>query len=608
MQIEKLDPFMEWNVERIHLSQTKSLLNRNSQLKKKISLVKKLKNLQNESLQPLLEDLSTENMEQFFSEIIDSILSLKVTCLEDIKNIIRIISIYLKDHKFINMLFTHLNSTEIYWHKIIFIEIQILTDTKFNYKLALKSLFNDASNLYKIFYMEYVLYFFNDEKLIAFINKEKTKIGQLDMNQIDDKYSERVLNICRVLNIDIIEQKSDNNFKQVIELKENEFDFYTCKFLGEDNFTIPRQTKDIVEILKSNKLDIGKIDAISKYLRKTENVKMIPVIYNKLKNNIFCMPVLARIIRNCGILCKKSINKLLEDVFENKITNRTDLINTIFLVSELIKFRYIGFNECFNLLEYFYKQKDIETCCLLMKNVGRFLLVDEQSNNKARNFLDKLIAYGNKCSSIECTHINDMLSVIFSKSVRYESEDNIYNFLSYHFKNGVHKTGSKIDLILKKNKKYFLKILCAPWKFKDVELVCKIASLFCLDLILIDLLPFIIELIGNSYKLKTFSYTKFLSGLLKCKNSKIQETAISSLFNIKIHREMKLRILIVLLSGMSFCVKSRHIQHLKNECSKVNTIEIHNMLFNLCESIGVKYEKPFYEDSFDEEIRLMENL
>ena len=71
---------------------------------------------------------------------------------------------------------------------------------------------------------------------------------------------------------------------------------------------------------------------------------------------------------------------------------------------------------------------------------------------------------------------------------------------------------------------------------------------------------------------------------------------------------MKLRILIVLLSGMSFCVKSRHIQHLKNECSKVNTIEIHNMLFNLCESIGVKYEKPFYEDSFDEEIRLMENL
>ena len=96
MQIEKLDPFMEWNVERIHLSQTKSLLNRNSQLKKKISLVKKLKNLQNENLQPLLEDLSAENMEQFFSEIIDSILSLKVTCLEDIKNIIRIISIYLK--------------------------------------------------------------------------------------------------------------------------------------------------------------------------------------------------------------------------------------------------------------------------------------------------------------------------------------------------------------------------------------------------------------------------------------------------------------------------------------------------------------------------------
>ncbi|KAK6089414.1 hypothetical protein P3W45_001551 [Vairimorpha bombi] len=596
---------MNWNVERIHLSQTKSLLNRNSQLKKKMNLVKKLKNLYSENITNLVNELSAENMEQFYSEIVESLLNLKIVSIDDIKNVIRIVSVYARDTKFISLLFT--NMKNIYWHRIIYIEIHMIMDDAYDFRRDIRKLFDNAGVKQKIMFIEYIFNFHDDVKLKEYADTEKLKIGIIDLNTFDGKNTERLVSACRDIDLPIVEHKIDNGFKQVIEPNENEFEFYSMRTSSTTKFESPKSAKDIVEFIKNNSPDTYKIDEISKYLRKSENVKMIPVIVNKLKNNMCYLPVLARIIKNCGIICKKSIIKLVDDVMDSKINNRTDLVNAILLLTELIKFRYIGPVDAFNLLDYFYKIKDIEIFCLIVKHIGRFYLIDEQCNSKVREYLDKIIAYGNKCTTMDCVYINDMITRIFPKH-HNNSEENFISFMSYYFQNENFKVNSEVNRIIGKNKKYLFVLVCTPWKFKDSDFLCKVAVHFGIDKVLIDFLIFVINLINDTYKLKTLSYIKLLSGLLRCKESKIQEEVIHRFINMNMKKEIKIRVIIFLLSGMTYYIKLRHIPFLKEECAEIKSIEIHNLLFNLCESVGEKYDSIVDEDSLDEEIRFMEQL
>ncbi|WUR05098.1 putative regulator of nonsense transcripts [Vairimorpha necatrix] len=598
---------MNWSLERLHLSQNKPLLNRNSQLKKKMNLVKKVKNLNSENMEILFNELYEENMEQFYSEIVNSLLNIKISSIEDIKNVIRIISIYSKDNKFINNLYLNLNYKINYWHKIVFIESHLLNNDSYKPNKDVMNLFLDQNIIHKIFYIEYIMCFHEDKKLLELANIEKKKIGMIDLELIKEKEVERIINACRVIDLPYDEHKEDTNFKQVIEAQKNEFDFYTSRCSGDESVSVPKNAKEIVEFLKNNSNDIAKIDETSKFLRKSENVKMISVVYNKLRHNLCYLPMLARIIKNCGMICKKSINKILEEMIENRINNRNDQINGIYLITELVKFRYINPNECFNLLEHFFRQKDIEICCLILKNVSRFYLIDEQLNSRTRDFLDKILSYGNKCSNIECIFINDMITKVFPKN-ETNNLMNLDGFLSDHFQKDIFKFNGELYEILKKNKKFVFSLLCTPWKFKDMDFLIFLSQNFLLDKIIIDFFIFIINLIGETYKLKAIYYTKVVSGLLRCIDYTEQENFINKFYQMNIKKEVKVRIIISLISGMGYCVKTRHIPFLKQICSQLRSVEIQNLLFNLCESIGVKYEVSVDEDSLDEEIRLMERL
>ncbi|EQB59910.1 hypothetical protein NAPIS_ORF02536 [Vairimorpha apis BRL 01] len=626
--------------------------------------------------------LLTENMEQFYTEIIDTILCLKINSLNDIKNILRILSVYLHEPKFINLFCTKINFN-CYWHRIIFIEIKFLIDDKFDFVSAVKNLFFDMEYVDRVYVLEYVSVFFEDFSLLnKFVDDMKCLLSRCDMcnNNGDDKNngelctknngelctrnngvlctrnrsdsrdiknssneknskdsnkstennksfsninknikytdnklnpnklkSEKFINACKFIGLEIPYEKKDV-FKPIINVEEHEFDFYNIKLdlngsnnicnnvnnnsngsnnvikgstsniknnnnhysidttnnnnnskttinnnihhnnnnniinynnnnnnilnnnnINNNTIKLPKNIHDQITFIKSNFTDLQKIDSLSKHLKLPENQKSIPLILNKLRNNLYLVPTLARIIKNTGVVCKKYVNKLVEQTFKqndnknnnmcnrnsgydnkncsvynknsgylsdsskcinsinnnnkyvnnnkyinnsksiNSINNkyinnknsydntnsknslyknttyknihteettltRSELINNLLLITELSKFKFIQPQDIFLFLDTYYKNKDIELFCLIFKQVGRFYLSDENTNNKIREYLDKIIMYGSKCSQVECVYINDMISSVFPKNK--ECDDRVDEFLVYWVSSG----------------------------------------------------------------------------------------------------------------------------------------------------------------------------
>ncbi|EOB12500.1 hypothetical protein NBO_423g0004 [Nosema bombycis CQ1] len=320
---------MEWQIERQSFRNITPSLSRNSQLKKKILYVKRIKNLDNTNIQTLISELQAENMEQFYTEIISTVLSIKPCNTDEIKNIIRVLSVYIKDLKFVSLLFSTINkhileslkSVDRYWYSILFIELKTILDPNFDSLFYLKEFYTKAILEVKILLLEYLLEFHDTNEAKGMCQKESRVICKYFV-KVDSDISERMEIACSKLGIQFNkEDKTENDFKAIVVPLENEFDWYVNRNDKIEQYNDGLTIKEIILFIKSYHNDALKIDSVCRALKQAENLKLIPIIWTKLKNNICYYPVLARIIKNLGSLGRKFVKELLED-FQNHKTRR----------------------------------------------------------------------------------------------------------------------------------------------------------------------------------------------------------------------------------------------------------------------------------------------
>lgn len=599
---------MEWQSERQSFREINPPLNRNSQLKKKMLFVKRIKNLDSANIQSLILELMNENMEQFYTEIISTISSIKPSCSEDIKNIVRVVAVYSKDYKFVSLIMNSIckSVTECYkcidkyWYLILYIEIKSILDSGFDSMFYIKEFYSKASVEVKILFLEYLMDFYGSTE---FFNKELEKIKRYENKTFS---VERMEKVCGRLGIECVGD-TKREFKAIIVPNENEFEWYTFKNEQVAVYEGGLGLKEVVEYIKKNFNDSGKIDGLCRALKQAENLRTVPGIINKFKSNICYYPVLARILKSIGVVGKKFSNKLIEDFYGLRrgcvlAHNRCDIVNSLVLLSELVKFKTVPSSEVFGLLDHFLKIKDIELFCLLLKNVGRMYLLDECTNSKTREYLDRGINFGNRCSNIECLYINDMVCRIFPNRRETKLED-FNHFISFYFQKESFNEEGEVWSILKRNRRFLFMVFLRPWDFKDLNYIAFLVDKANLVDPVIDFILVVFKRLSS--KMKMIAFAKLLGKILKYKKTVLQDQIVNSIISLEIERSMKIRILVNILKDSSFFVKQKYLGVLKKEGVSMKDVEIQSMIFNLCEEIGEKYEESPEEDSFEEELKYM---
>ncbi|KAF9764429.1 hypothetical protein NGRA_0573 [Nosema granulosis] len=604
---------MEWQTERQAFRNINPTLNRNSQLKKKMLYVKRIKNLESVNIQGLIPELLAENMEQFYTEIIDTVLCIKPHSPEDIKNVIRVLSVYTKDTKFVSLLLGAIckqvgecyESVYRYWFLIVYIEIKTILDPKFDSMFYVKEFYSKGSLEVKILFLEYLLEFYDSGEAKEMYKKERKKITKYKKEDAkgDLFKAERIEGACRRLGIEFLKEKREKEFKAIIVPGEKEFDWYTCKNEKVEAYEGSLGQKEVVEFIKRNYNDSSKIESLCRALKHTENFRTIPGIINKFKANICYYPVLAKIIKNIGTAGKKFTGRLVEEMFSLRRSTgtsqgRCDVINSLVLLSELVKFKAVPASDVFGLLDHFLKIKDIELFCLLLKNVGRMYLMDESTNSKTREYLDRGINFGNRCSNIECLYINDMVCRIFPNRRETKMEDFI-SFIVFYFQKEYFNEEGEAWEILKRNRRFLFMLVLRPWEFKDLS---HIAFLIDKANLLDPVIDFILVLFSTlQSKMKTIAFAKLMGKVLKYKKMSLQDEILKSILILEIDSRMKTKILASILTDSSYFLKQKYVGLLRKE--SVKDLEIQSMIFNLCEEMGEKYEEILEEDSFDEELK-----
>ncbi|EOB12499.1 hypothetical protein NBO_423g0003 [Nosema bombycis CQ1] len=253
--------------------------------------------------------------------------------------------------------------------------------------------------------------------------------------------------------------------------------------------------------------------------------------------------------------------------------------------------------QVFNLLDYFLRIKDTELYCLLLKNIGRFYLLDETTNYRTREYLDKGINLGNRCNGIECLHINDMICRIFPNPKETKSEK-FQDFIIFYMQKENFNENGEVWKMLKENRRFLFMLFLKPWEFKDLS---HIAFLIDKSNLIDPIVDFILVLFRNlNSKMKIIAFASLLGKVAKLRKSSYQEDLIKKILNMKINVNLKIRILITVLNDLNYYLKHKYILEIKKLAKNVKSNEISALIFNFCEEIGFKKEECIEQDSVEE--------
>lgn len=579
---------MNWQTERASLETLQFHPQANSTLKKKLAIINKLRNISSENFHQILIDIKTEDLHKFYTEIINGLLSNhRVQSHEDIHKLVRIIRLYSYDPLFVSQLTAILKKqyTDSWVNSAIFAEIYFMMHAQINpiVKSLVKACKENPLQL-----IHYLVCNFAGMEL----DYVKKRIAELSKT-VREKGVDLLNSLCERLDMDI-RMEPPTGYVEVVVLEEDEFSFYQgLPPEQKEELPDPELFSRAAELLpgchlrrfkrqqliqcmlkriKGHPYDVRLLDLIGQAIHDS------PVLISKLlrkRKHSTLLPAIARVLATAGTAKKELIRKLTG-------TSPEDLTpNDLLLIAELCKFGCIRHSSIFSLLSCLLTAKLIGRFCLLLENVGRFLLLQKASNREARELLDTVRQ--TVFSEMDRIQIDDCMAKIFKIS---DTHIDILHFVQWLFKRS-NFSPHGLFAILSKSTRLLLLCFIQPEIFEDDEMLADVIEQTSMDDTMIQLYTRSIPVYSRQSNQQVFRMVSVLGRLLRSRPADAQSEVLEAVRNTRgISRPLAQSVLIMLLEHCSSSVIDRYSRILSEEGMSPR---IRTDFFNLCErrSLGI---------------------
>lgn len=564
-----------WIEKRKSLKVLKSHGVQSSSLKRKLSIVNKLRNIASENFGALLGELSDENMNRFHSEIVNSLLANTRAGIGEIHRIVEVVYLYSFDTCFTTYLVASLRRQYLgsWVSSCIFLEVFYLLrkrELEATARLILKNL-KDS----KVSYVYYVLTSFEIDCEIfrEFVAKEIDNANERDI--------EKLQKIAKIMHISHeISPRSD--FVDLVKIVDHEFDFYGVAEPGPSPFFHEQFTPQTLKTIEQRMLDISFLDFVG------QNIQDKPYLVEKLwkkRRNVNLIPSLGRIFSKAVKSCSGMVASLFS---RPEMLRHEDLV----LVSELYKFDVVKTPELFDMLEFYLSRRMIEKLCVVLETTGRFLLANKHTNRQTVELMERLKSLN--CMNVEKIHISNCLSRILSPRM---SRMTILDFLRWFFSTSQPKDGLLLAK-MRMSRKFMLAVFLQPSLFGETRLLAETIEHVRMSEFLKCFYLNVIPKICNSTLL--FQIVEVLGFLAR--NAVEQEELINGFRCMDIDDESRSKSILLLLDMMG---QGHHsaVEEVASWAKRSKNREVEVLLFNFRE----KYKCPCEDstDSFEREIACM---
>lgn len=597
---------MEWKEELRALTTREAGRKNNSPLKKKLSIIKRLRNIPCENIEALRTDLASEDMGRFASEIVSSILGSKVQSNEDVKNVVRITSALATDGDFLRSLVSELwrtmcggiHSAGEYWLAAYLFDLQTMVQEirgGVGRTNVVEELCSKLGKEPRILFLAYLVENHGDERSEVEIRRQVEKIGAVETGG-----DSRLAPAMRRLGMDVGQRKC-NGFRRIISTHKDEFQYYTERTTSSESYDGELDMKQIRGYMIRYSENIEKLDALSKSIRNSNNQKEIVSIMMQLKSNMNYITSIARVLKSAGIISKKMVSLLFKEIYENKHSSRNDVIANCLLISEMCKFREVPPGDVFVLLDHLFRARNIEAYCTCLSGVGRYFLLDEATGYKTREYIEKIKEY--RASDVESTHVASCLTKLFS-FVQAAPTD-FRGFFRYFFRREAFSRSSKLWNSLVRNKATLLFLFLHPWDFEDTEFLVTLIQEAGLGRKTADAIISNIHTVHEHSKHRCTALVKLYAGLADLEDKETQINLTDKIFLLEMDGTSRHRLAIMYLQRMSIDIRRRYVPVVKSFVDRSGSVELGILLFNLCEGCGIEVLDSGCDDSFDEELNFM---
>lgn len=591
---QKFEPCMDdedWKRKKASLKILKAHSTQSTNLKRKQTIINRLKSLSNENFILLLADLEHENLNKFHTEIVNNLLlnpliqnpQIKIfkNVFLEIRKVVEIIYLF----SFDNLFFSYLTTTlkKIYsqnWAlSCIFIETFVL-NTKIKKLQTSQSIESVTMTLIKhlkdntIGLMLYTLESFDIEHSF-YLDPIQNEIKKANLDTIEAlKKCTEILGISNDI-------KLDRQYISVIIPLEGEFDFYEESKVT-DKSILPKFSASLLKNIEKKNYDTQMLDYIG------QNIFDRPDLISKLlkkKKKLDFIPSLARILSKCY----KNKRNFIDSILENNNTE-ADLI----LIAECSKFNIISPDELFNLLYNFLDQNQIDKLCTILYFAGRFILFKKETNLRAIELFEKIKSSSmDETSKIAATHC---ISVILNPKC---SKLDILDFFRWFFNSTNFENSELFHEIIKNSKKFLLILFAQPDIFEDktklLKAITKSNMLTTMKNFYLDS----IEKLQMQHKAFTLEYIHTLG--LMIKKSEDQEKILNFILNLSIEESFKYKIAIIIADYFNSDVRLNFLPIFRERTGISREFE--RLFFNFCEKYH--YDIHLEEDSFERELQGM---
>lgn len=641
----------------------------NGNLKKKLSLVNKLKSIENENMSSLLIELEKENLSKFQSEMINNILLNLSACditVEKIHDIFEIIYLFSFDGSFINSVYGELKKIYLqsHAHSSLFIEVFYLlkrpgpVETVAAIKKILQSIGPSKEKSKFIYYIICSFCITYDSKeldsLLDLTNEKYTTndillnkeiiLGDLKnlfstyvedgIKEVGDDELVTLQNICNLLKIDKkFEAKNENIV--VINPIEDEFKFYQST-VSEQNLQIlvnERSSKELDNFINSflkniNKHFSEKQNAFKELLELFGNKEdLLPCkdIHGFKNRFYFLLDFVGIFIKNNSIYFDKFYKKMRDIKNFDQIKYLAKILSKspekckkifsccfknsnskeLVLVGELYKFKCASSEDVFGLMDLYLNKKHYDKVNILFKNVGRYLLINKATQRQAAEFIDRINSI--KCVGLEKNALKECVEEVINPKT---PKINTLDFFSWYFSEQINRKDGLFEII-QKSRRLCLLIFSIPRIFINAQHMADIVEEF-------EMTDFMIEFYSNnlhSFKCKNDYFqiievlTIISSNIIKQKN--LLNILSENIMNSNHKQEIKYKSILKILEALgredfiAFCEAQKD---LIDEIKKYSNLEIRTSIFNLYEKNEVILEregKSNYDDEFDNDVLFM---
>ncbi|KAI5168379.1 hypothetical protein PAEPH01_0076 [Pancytospora epiphaga] len=571
---------MRWAEERKKLEVLSQLPSANSPFKKKLTIINRMKNITPESFPIIIQEIKSENLQKFSVEIVNSLLShTKANTQEDVHNIVRILYLYSYDRTFITVFITAAR--------------KILPQSWINGALLAEAYFLMNGNLDGVMFE---LIKASEENAVYVINYIVCNFENIDITIIEKKTRELLENvterniealagICGVLGWNT-HLEVEEDFVDVIKMEKDEFEFYRKTPAEAIDGVRSESSSCDLRMIENNPQNMAVLGAIAAYV--SGNQDLIGRVIKKAKN-IALAPAVACIISQLS----KGRSTAISQVFTADYDSIAHY--ELVLIGEMYKFSIIRSSDILNILSFYFKNRNVEKLCILLENVGRYMLVRRETNKSIREFINRLEGY--PWREIDRLCVNNCLSRIYKVG---SSEIDIMGFFRWAFSKNTFYTSNLFELI-KSSKRLLYILFSLPELFGNEAFLIKLIRKVRMTEEMIDFYINSIEPMTRHSRLRGYYMVDTLALLLKEQDVTVQTRVLERTWSFDLSIDVRCSMILSLLDHCNVLLHGKYISILS--WSSLST-ESRNQLFNFCEKYNYEeFERENCEfDSFEKEM------